>query len=89
MPKDVLRRELSFVQAVALNMIDMVGIGPFVVLPLVRPDHRPARQSAEAGQAGQLAAPFSRKDVLYLGSSRWNAQVCGERERERGERKSK
>jgi amino acid transporter len=35
MPKDVLRRELSFVQAVALNMIDMVGIGPFVVLPLV------------------------------------------------------
>ena len=31
----VLRRELSLVQAVALNMIDMVGIGPFVVLPMV------------------------------------------------------
>jgi len=30
-----LRRDLSLVQAVALNMIDMVGIGPFVVLPLV------------------------------------------------------
>jgi amino acid transporter len=30
-----LKRELSLVQAVALNMIDMVGIGPFVVLPLV------------------------------------------------------
>lgn len=30
-----LRRELSLVQAVALNMIDMIGIGPFVVLPLV------------------------------------------------------
>jgi len=35
MPKDALRRELSLVQAVAVNMIDMVGIGPFVVLPLV------------------------------------------------------
>jgi len=30
-----LPRDLSLVQAVALNMIDMVGIGPFVVLPLV------------------------------------------------------
>jgi len=30
-----LKRDLSFTQAVALNMIDMVGIGPFVVLPLV------------------------------------------------------
>ncbi|MDR3670041.1 MAG: APC family permease [Holophaga sp.] len=30
-----LKRDLSLVQAVALNMIDMVGIGPFVVLPLV------------------------------------------------------
>ena len=35
MPKEALRRDLSFVQALALNMIDMVGIGPFVVLPLV------------------------------------------------------
>lgn len=35
MQQDVLRRELSFVQAIALNMIDMVGIGPFVVLPMV------------------------------------------------------
>ncbi|MBC6605988.1 APC family permease [Hymenobacter sp. BT188] len=30
-----LRRDLGLVQATALNMIDMVGIGPFVVLPLV------------------------------------------------------
>ncbi len=35
MAQDSLKRELSFTQAVALNMIDMVGIGPFVVLPLV------------------------------------------------------
>ena len=30
-----LKRELSLVQATAINMIDMVGIGPFIVLPLV------------------------------------------------------
>ncbi len=35
MSQESLKRELSFTQAVALNMIDMVGIGPFVVLPLV------------------------------------------------------
>lgn len=35
MAQETLKRELSFTQAVALNMIDMVGIGPFVVLPLV------------------------------------------------------
>ena len=35
MAQDTLKRELSLTQAVALNMIDMVGIGPFVVLPIV------------------------------------------------------
>ena len=30
-----LSRRLGLVQATALNMIDMVGIGPFVTLPLV------------------------------------------------------
>ncbi|MCK9408181.1 MAG: amino acid permease [Bacteriovoracaceae bacterium] len=35
MTQETLKRDLSFTQAVALNMIDMVGIGPFVVLPLV------------------------------------------------------
>jgi fructoselysine transporter len=30
-----LKRELNMLQATAINMIDMVGIGPFVVLPLV------------------------------------------------------
>lgn len=35
MEQKSLKRDLSFTQAVALNMIDMVGIGPFVVLPLV------------------------------------------------------
>jgi amino acid transporter len=35
MSTDTLKRELSLTQAVAVNMIDMVGIGPFVVLPIV------------------------------------------------------
>lgn len=35
MEKGELKRDLSLTQAVALNMIDMVGIGPFVVLPIV------------------------------------------------------
>ncbi|MFA6470292.1 MAG: amino acid permease [Bacteroidota bacterium] len=35
MQQESLKRDLSFTQAVALNMIDMIGIGPFVVLPLV------------------------------------------------------
>lgn len=30
-----LKREISLVQATAINMIDMVGIGPFVVIPVV------------------------------------------------------
>ncbi|MDQ6610557.1 MAG: amino acid permease [Bacteroidota bacterium] len=30
-----LKRRLTLVQATAINMIDMVGIGPFIVLPLV------------------------------------------------------
>ena len=34
-PAPALRRNLGLVQATALNMIDMVGIGPFVTLPLV------------------------------------------------------
>ena len=35
MPQPTLQRRLGLVQATALNMIDMVGIGPFVTLPLV------------------------------------------------------
>lgn len=31
----MLKREISLLQASAINMIDMVGIGPFVVMPLV------------------------------------------------------
>jgi amino acid transporter len=30
-----LKRRIGLVQATAINMIDMVGIGPFVVIPLV------------------------------------------------------
>jgi amino acid transporter len=32
---DALKRKIGLVQATAINMIDMVGIGPFVVMPLV------------------------------------------------------
>jgi fructoselysine transporter len=32
---DTLKRRIGLVQATAVNMIDMVGIGPFVVMPLV------------------------------------------------------
>jgi amino acid transporter len=32
---DTLKRRISLVQATAINMIDMVGIGPFVVIPVV------------------------------------------------------
>ena len=35
MAQPTLQRRLGLVQATALNMIDMVGIGPFVTLPLV------------------------------------------------------
>jgi amino acid transporter len=34
-PSTTLKREISLLQATAINMIDMVGIGPFVVMPLV------------------------------------------------------
>jgi amino acid transporter len=30
-----LKREVSLLQATSINMIDMVGIGPFVVMPIV------------------------------------------------------
>jgi fructoselysine transporter len=32
---DALKRKIGLIQATAINMIDMVGIGPFVVMPLV------------------------------------------------------
>ncbi|MFL5741806.1 MAG: APC family permease [Flavisolibacter sp.] len=32
---EILKRRVSLLQATAINMIDMVGIGPFVVMPLV------------------------------------------------------
>lgn len=34
-PSPTLKREISLLEATAINMIDMVGIGPFVVMPLV------------------------------------------------------
>ncbi len=35
MPEPVQERRLSLLQATAINMIDMVGIGPFITLPMV------------------------------------------------------
>ncbi|MCC9135468.1 APC family permease [Pontibacter silvestris] len=35
MPKTTLERRLGLRQATAINMIDMVGIGPFITLPMV------------------------------------------------------
>ncbi len=35
MPSPVLERRLGLAQATAINMIDMVGIGPFITLPMV------------------------------------------------------
>jgi hypothetical protein len=31
----VLRRSLTLRGAVALNMLDMIGVGPFITLPLI------------------------------------------------------
>src|SRR4051812_13550597 len=33
--REILTRRINLLQATAINMIDMVGIGPFVVIPLV------------------------------------------------------
>jgi amino acid transporter len=35
MPYPVLERRLSLGQATAINMTDMVGIGPFITMPMV------------------------------------------------------
>ncbi|VXD11565.1 APC family permease [Marinoscillum sp. 108] len=35
MPEPIQERRLSLLQATAINMIDMVGIGPFITLPMV------------------------------------------------------
>ena len=35
MPETILKRRLGLGQATAINMIDMVGIGPFITLPMV------------------------------------------------------
>jgi len=35
MPEPVQERRLGLLQATAINMTDMVGIGPFITLPMV------------------------------------------------------
>jgi len=55
LPSETLERALTLKQATALNMIDMVGIGPFVVIPLVIANmHGP--QCLIAWAAGALLA---------------------------------
>ena len=47
MPSPTLHREIGLWRGVALNMIDMVGIGPFITIPLIL--------SAMGGGRGMLA----------------------------------
>src|SRR6058998_3835734 len=47
MPDPTLHREIGLWRGVALNMIDMVGIGPFITIPLIL--------SAMGGVRGMLA----------------------------------
>jgi amino acid transporter len=54
-PRPQLERGLSLTQAVALNMIDMVGIGPFIVVPSVIADMG-GPQALAAWVAGALLA---------------------------------
>jgi fructoselysine transporter len=55
MAEQQLERGLGLAQATALNMIDMVGIGPFVVVPLVI-EAMPGPQCLLAWAAGALVA---------------------------------
>ncbi|HVN07645.1 MAG TPA: APC family permease [Patescibacteria group bacterium] len=55
MAEQQLERGLGLPQATALNMIDMVGIGPFVVVPLVI-EAMPGPQCLVAWAAGALVA---------------------------------
>lgn len=68
MDKPKLDRALGLTQATALNMIDMVGIGPFVVLPLViQMMHGP--QAIAAWIAGALLALVDGMIWAELGSA--------------------
>jgi fructoselysine transporter len=52
-----LERGLGLKEATAVNMIDMVGIGPFIVIPFVI-QYLPGRQSLLAWAAGAVLALF-------------------------------
>jgi len=52
-----LERGLGLKEATAVNMIDMVGIGPFIVIPFVI-QYLPGRQSLVAWLAGAVLALF-------------------------------
>lgn len=60
----MLRRELSFVQATAINMIDMVGIGPFVTTALVA--------STMGSSEGALLAWFCGMVIALIDASVWS-----------------
>ncbi len=60
----MLRRELSFVQATAINMIDMVGIGPFVTTALVA--------STMGSSEGALLAWLCGMIIALIDASVWS-----------------
>lgn len=60
----MLRRELSFLQATAINMIDMVGIGPFVTTALVA--------SIMGSSDGALLAWFCGMLIAFIDASVWS-----------------
>ena len=60
----MLRRELSFLQATAINMIDMVGIGPFVTTALVA--------STMGSSEGALLAWLCGMVIALIDASVWS-----------------
>ena len=68
-----LRREIGLFQGTALNVIDMVGIGPFVTLPLIL---------AAMGGGRALGRVASRRPPRHLrrprdGGAVGHAPACG------------
>ena len=65
----MLRRELSFMQATAINMIDMVGIGPFVTTALVASTMGSSEGALLAWLCGMIIALIDATVWSELGAS--------------------
>lgn len=65
----MLRRELSFLQATAINMIDMVGIGPFVTTALVASTMGSSEGALLAWLCGMIIALIDATVWSELGAS--------------------